>query len=104
MIIGTCTLNCIIEAMKESELDNLSSPWELIRHSQEFIGQARRVSWRTSGLIYKSGSVDRADKVLYAYDRQLLEPYATYHIRDKRKTRVIDTGQYVLIHKCIGRR
>ena len=74
MIIGTCTLNCIVEAMKESELDDLFPSWELIWHSWELIGQARRISWRTSGVTCKSGTINGADKVLYAYDGQLLEP------------------------------
>ena len=33
MIIGTCTLNRIVEAMKESKLDCLTPQWELIRYS-----------------------------------------------------------------------
>ena len=81
MIIGTCTLNHIVEAMKESELDDLSLSWELIRHSQELIGQAGRISWRTSGVTCKSGTIEGADEIFYAYDGQ---PHGTIcHLLDK---------------------
>ena len=82
MIIGTCTLNRIVEAMKESELDGLSLSWELIWHSQELIGQAGRISWTTSGVTCKSGTIEGADEILYAYDGQ---PHGTIcHIPDKK--------------------
>ena len=98
MIIGTCTLNRIVEAMKESELDHLTLQWELIQYSRDLVAHTGRVTWKTVRVTCQAGTVEGADEVLHAYDGELLEPYATHQIKAKLKARATHQGQYVLIH------
>ena len=102
MIIGTCTLNRIVEAMKESGLDHLIPQWELIRYSRDLVAHAGRVTWKTVGVTCRAGTVEGANEVLHAYDGELLEPYATHQIKAKLKARATHQGQYVLIHLLEG--
>ena len=83
-------------------LENLTLLWELIHYSRELIGQAGRVTRRTSGVTCKSRTIKGANEMLYAYNRQLLESYTTYHLKSKWKTRATDVGKYVLIHTLEG--
>ena len=34
LVIGTCTLSCMVNVIKESELDMLSPPWEVVHASR----------------------------------------------------------------------
>ena len=88
----------VVEAMKESELDTLTPQWDMVRYAREIMVKTGRVEWRPAGMQSCKTTIEGADEVLTAWRGELLEPYATYQIRAKLKTKATDTGQYVLIH------
>ena len=98
MILGTCTLGRVVEAMKESELDSLPMQWDMVRYAREITVKTGRVEWRPAGVQNRKTTIEGADEVLTAFRGELLEPYATYQIKAKIKARATDTGQYVLVH------
>ena len=78
MIIGTCTLERVVEAMKESELDTLTPQWDMVRYAQEITVKTGRVEWRPAGMQNCKTTIKGAGEVLTAWKGELLEPYATY--------------------------
>ena len=50
MIIGTCTLGRVVEAMKESKLDTLTPQWDMVRYAREIMVKTGRVEWRPAGM------------------------------------------------------
>ena len=98
MILGTCTLGRVVEAMKESELESLTPQWDMVRYARELVVKTGRVEWKTAGSQCRKATVEGADEVLTAWRGELLEPYATYQIKAKIKARATGAGQYVLIH------
>ena len=98
MILGTCTLGRVVEAMKESELDSLTPQWDLVRYARELVVKTGRVEWKATGSQCRKATVEGANEVLTAWRGEFLEPYATYQIRAKIKARATGAGQYVLIH------
>ena len=98
MILGTCTLGRVVEAMKESELESLTPQWDMVWYARELVVKTGRVEWKIAGSQCKKATVEGADEVLTAWRGELLEPYATYQIMAKIKARATGAGQYVLIH------
>ena len=80
MIIGTCTLGRVVEAMKESELDTLTPQWDMDRYAREITVKTGCVEWRPAGMQSHKTTIEGADEVLTAWRGELLEPYATYQI------------------------
>ena len=80
MIIGTCTLGRVVEAMKESELDTLTPQWDMVRYAREITVKTGRVEWRPARMQSRKTTIEGADEVLTAWRGELLEPYATYQI------------------------
>ena len=98
MIIGTCTLGRVVEAMKESELDALTPQWDMVRYAREISVKTGHIEWKPAGMQNRKTTITGADEVLTAWRGELLEPYATYQVRAKLRVRATDVGQYVLIH------
>ena len=98
MILGTCTLGRVVEAMKESELDSLMLQWDLVRYAGELVVKTGQVEWKATGTQCRKTTVEGANEVLTAWREELLEPYATYQIRAKIKAHATGAGEYVLIH------
>ena len=78
-ILGTSTLEQIVKAMKESEMENQTLQWDLIYYSQDIIAHIRQIQWRSAGIHTKVGrDYQRCHKHHEAQYSITIKLYATH--------------------------
>ena len=50
LILSTSTLEQVVKAMKESEMENQTLQWDLIWYSQDIIAHIGQIQWRFAGI------------------------------------------------------
>ena len=108
IMIGTCTLGRIINMIKESEMDRLSTPWAMVRASHllswqgtvvEDLGMAGDVPMEQGAVVLKPPTSQDLDEPVFMKENVRLGPFQT-QILECRVKPLIGESAHIMVTPC----